>query len=242
MAKIKLFCSIVIIFTIIFFICLIYRDFYIIPNMLKRNCIIFDELRSLLPEVNEILEKYNLTYWITSGTLLGHQREYKKFIPHDDDIDLIIYEKENQNLENIFQQISVDLEKSGSDIYYEKNNFYGGKFFRKKSKVFIDIFYCYNNPENPKQIYAKYEKCRKHWPNDYFYVDELFPLQKDKFENIDVYLPKEPIKYLFRFFGNDCLTNIKFYYTHHENSFHNYIIDYTSKIFDIDITKYKRIC
>lgn len=46
----------------------------------------------LLKETINILNKYNINYFIISGTLLGHVR-HNDFIPWDDDIDIIVEDK-----------------------------------------------------------------------------------------------------------------------------------------------------
>ncbi len=62
----------------------------------KNKTIIFsvDELHensiSMLKEVMEVLDKFNLTYWIEGGALLGAIRN-KKLIPWDDEIDMGTY-------------------------------------------------------------------------------------------------------------------------------------------------------
>jgi hypothetical protein len=48
----------------------------------------------------------------------------------------------------------------------------------------------------------KYKDAIKHWPNEWFYEDELFPLKKIMFNDILVNSPNNPNKYLDRAFKN----------------------------------------
>jgi len=54
------------------------------PKTLREAQLIMLEI---LVEVDAICQKYNLRYWLDSGTLLGAVR-HQGFIPWDDDIDL----------------------------------------------------------------------------------------------------------------------------------------------------------
>ena len=53
---------------------------------------------NLLKKTIEILEEYDINYFLISGTLLGYIR-HNDFIPWDDDIDLIVDAMDNLNWE-----------------------------------------------------------------------------------------------------------------------------------------------
>lgn len=57
----------------------------------------------MLKEIDRIAKKHNIKYYLGCGTLLGAAK-YKKFIPWDDDIDLIIEYKELKKLIKVFKE------------------------------------------------------------------------------------------------------------------------------------------
>jgi hypothetical protein len=109
-----------------------------------------------------------------------------------------------------------------NDLKIDKT-FFGYKIFFNNSKIFIDLF---TYVKNGDKIEADNEYTKKVFPNEYFIEDELFPLLKDQFEGIEVNIPKEPTKYLFRYYGSDCLKNIKYVIPHY-NEYLN-LLDRTS--------------
>jgi len=52
-----------------------------------------------LKEVKEVLDEYNIEFWLDLGTLLGAVRS-GKFIPWDHDIDLDVWYKECTKIES----------------------------------------------------------------------------------------------------------------------------------------------
>ena len=173
----------------------------------KENFVPFDVLtdykniksiNNLFKKIIPILEKHNITYWIYGGTLLGAVR-HKGIIPWDDDVDISILEDDKDKLLNLkteFNTLDLDI----TDI------FFGYKIYDKKGQIikdkdfrypFIDIF-----------ITKKYDNIIKFtsqqalnlWKNDYFTIDELYPLKKYQFEDYYVYGPNNPYAYLDRIY------------------------------------------
>ena len=56
----------------------------------------------ILKEFDAICKKYNIPYWLDSGTLLGAAR-HGGFIPWDDDIDVCILKKDQKRLRQAMQ-------------------------------------------------------------------------------------------------------------------------------------------
>lgn len=56
----------------------------------------------LLVQIKKICEKYNLTYYVDGGTLLGAVR-HKGFVPWDDDIDVVMFRKDYDRFISVAQ-------------------------------------------------------------------------------------------------------------------------------------------
>lgn len=117
----------------------------------------------ILSEIDKICKKYNLTYFVSSGTLLGSIR-HKGFIPWDDDIDLVMFRNDyNKFLKVVFKELDENFFcQSG----YNDKGFYGGLLHIRKNNttaiqmkhfpnlkyhqgIFVDIFPLDGVFENP---------------------------------------------------------------------------------------------
>ncbi|AFE54520.1 LicD family protein [Rickettsia typhi] len=132
-------------------------------------------LYQLMKDTHELLTKNNIKYWIESGTLLGAVR-HQGIIPFDDDLDIGIMHEDEIH----FQQILPQFKQLG---YRIKHN----KIYVICGERCLDIFIFHK--EKDKFVHILYDQ----YPNDFFYENELYPLKKYKFGNIEVYGPFDPI-------------------------------------------------
>lgn len=160
-----------------------------------------------LKKTIQIFDKYNLHYWASEGTLLGSIRE-KSIIKYDDDIDISILKEDymrliyDKNIRNDLNNLGLHLIIPEDITTYQiikivtqnKNNDY------TKNKIFIDIMPRHKN--NNRYILSE-KHARNVWPNSYFNDNELFPLKKNKLNNLTINIPNNPIPYLNRRYG-DC--------------------------------------
>ena len=73
----------------------------------------------MLKEVDRIAKKHNIKYILGQGTLLGAVK-YKKFIPWDDDIDLLITYKDLKKLLRVFES-EADKKYKITNCFIEKH-------------------------------------------------------------------------------------------------------------------------
>lgn len=151
-------------------------------------------LYKLFYEVSQLLKKNGIVYWITAGTFLGAVRS-GGIIKWDDDIDIMIPVEYKDKLYKLFENNKT------LNIY--KNNIYCDKIeYRNTDKYCIDVFY-----GSPKLVNGKIVIDHNNifsimaWPNEYFYLEDLFPLRKYKFGAYEVYGPKEYQEFMERNFS-----------------------------------------
>lgn len=117
-------------------------------------------LYSMLESVCQLLDKYNIEYMLSGGTLLGAIR-HAGFIPWDDDIDIMMTRENYLKLLEHLNELDDDLifvSPLSLSKYYCKNP----KIFKKNTKyvelsnanvdtfdmIFIDIFIIENAPKS----------------------------------------------------------------------------------------------
>lgn len=101
------------------------RNDYYISSAMKKTWSIQIEI---LEEVKRICDKYNISYFADSGTLLGAIR-HDGFIPWDDDIDL------GMTRENYDKFISVCQAELNDKFFLQNNDTEIKKFFRVHSQI-----------------------------------------------------------------------------------------------------------
>jgi phosphorylcholine metabolism protein LicD len=162
----------------------------------------------LLKQTIKILKKFNINYFLISGTLLGHVR-HNGFIPWDDDIDLIVDETILEKLPLIYKKYKNNL------VFYNRENFLiktcfkdkvvpiknHEKFLLNKNDTynwpFVDLF-VYHINNNKINFFGKEWDC-----------DSFFPVVKKEFMGLVVSIPRDPHYFLKINFGNDYMEVLK---------------------------------
>lgn len=166
-------------------------------------------LLTMFSHIHNLFKKHNIKYWLDGGSLLGAIRE-GEMISYDDDIDLGVLSKQWGQVIKVLPQLCDDKYK----ILYQIN--------QDLIKVFVPDMWMKN--KNTNKIYGtptidifKWTKAnekielanpshRKQFKNCYYNKNELFPLRLYKFNNLPAYGAMNGLPYLFRYYGEDCLT------------------------------------
>lgn len=174
-------------------------------------------LRSMLKAVTEGFNRFQIVnWWLDSGSLLGQVR-HNGFIPHDDDIDIAILIKDKSD------------EKKLEECYDYLNNTYSDQFkvvtnykvafnsvevqiidTKSTNGFTIDLFYL----REVNGIFRTNAIASLSWPNGYYYRESTYPLQTVQFEGSTVYIPANPLRYLYQMYGKDCLKVFKMDHVH----------------------------
>jgi hypothetical protein len=144
------------------------------------------DLHELLLVFIEICEKEKINYFAIGGTLLGTVRS-GGLLPFDDDIDLGVLDDDYEKLKNYMNQYN-------NDTYYFEDIFFGHKFKKRNSDVFIDIMIF-------EKVNDKYviDPNNNPWPESSFNnIDEILPLEKLPYNGFLINVPNKYIDYLHR--------------------------------------------
>ena len=154
---------------------------------------------NLLTDIINILDKFNIDYFLISGTLLGFQR-HGDFIPWDDDIDIIV----SDDFYLKYNEIIASINKN--HIFFSRNKYvykfsYSDKLIshcdNKYYWPFVDIFTFYKS-ENSLDFF------NKKWN-----INEFYPIKKMLFNGIIVNVPFNPDYFLKINYGDDYMTIFK---------------------------------
>ena len=169
--------------------------------MLKQNI-----YKKILHKTAKVMNRLNIPFFLSSGTLLGYYRE-GKILDHDYDIDVGIYREDyNYNIISEMEREGFNNYRNIGDLRrgFEMSFYLSGTKIGKYAK--IDIFV--HNREtigNKKYIYwASYKK-----PD---YVDRIkyrvsdFSLKPILFCGVKVNIPSNTEKYLVEHYGKDWRT------------------------------------
>lgn len=154
-------------------------------------------LYEMMSDLQHCFSKQDISYFITCGTLLGAVRG-KSIIPHDDDIDIVVTEKDSKKLWSA--EFKKELDTYGMTIYTNPQGIIKINKKQNKFDLFIDIFIV--EEKDGKYTYTC-DYCKFMWPKEYYFGKEIYPLKKYDFGPIKVWGPQNPIPFLERAYGQD---------------------------------------
>jgi lipopolysaccharide cholinephosphotransferase len=197
----------------------IQNDFsqYKIPETTKNILLL------MMDKIHKILIEYKIKYFIDGGSLLGGVR-HNGIIPWDDDIDIGVLDKDFEKIIPLFEKtlnddtVPIQFVRPTRDMI---KVYVADLWFKNKltgtiiGTPTIDIFR-YTKGNNIVKLASISERIR--FPNCYYKCNELFPLKEYEFNDIKVMGANNPLPYLHRYYGNDCLTNFKIDMRKEENA------------------------
>ena len=169
-----------------------------------------DDLNKLIELVTSALERHGVRHFMTAGTLLGSIR-HGGLIPWDDDFDLGIMEEDMPRVQAAIRDLKAqNVTTKAFGDFAELNFWYTDR--EATHFPFLDAF-LYTRDADGNYVLSKPES-REAWPKMWYRPDELFPLGKRSFGELDLYAPRQPEKYLERVYGREWATKYKTGFEH----------------------------
>jgi len=151
-------------------------------------------LYNILKDVTRILEKNNLEYFVSFGTLLGAIR-HKGLIPWDTDVDIVVPEKLK---EKIFYVLKEQLDAHYIVKKDKENNIVGSLirvYLSHTNTLHIDLF-TYIEHTSQTIVFGYNRK---------FLKTDIYPLKKIDFYDIKLLSPQDTNKHLQMIYGKEYM-------------------------------------
>lgn len=167
---------------------------------------IVQKIYQTLLDVHDFFITCNIPYWIDSGTLLGSVR-HRGLIPWDDDLDLCIFEENEQNFIEQFpllRQIGYEIVGMpfGYKIYATDGIPVGDYPWTHPG---CDIFIMATDGIKAFYKHRGFGRERALKKNLEIDLEDILPLRTYTFGLLNVMGPRNPMPYLYNWYGDTCL-------------------------------------
>lgn len=155
-------------------------------------------LYKMLYQIIDIFNNNGITYWASGGTFLGAVRN-RGIIKWDDDLDLCVPYKFEKKVEKIFKnhpEFDYSTASLCHKIFYKKDKKEKGRNF---SYPFCDIFYVHIEKD---RYVCSVPSAKETWPNEYYIINDSFPLKEYNFGAYKIYGPKNYEEYFRRSYSD----------------------------------------
>jgi hypothetical protein len=155
---------------------------------------------SLFHKTAQELDRHNIIWWVHAGTLLGTIR-HEGFIPWDDDVDLVIYCPDKNDF-LAFSETIMDIFETTLDLTIQQI-FFGFKIrdkfnTLKNAELALDLFVYFQDGDRLMGT----DDAQNMWPNEWYYIDQVFPLTIGTFDGLDIPVPRNPWAFLERVYSS----------------------------------------
>ena len=178
---------------------------------------VINDLYYIMKVFNEICNKNNIRYVIFSGTQLGAVR-HQAIIPWDDDLDVVVWEKDKKKLMKVLNQfhkydIKTTYTIDGVFKLFRKN---GKKTLEGTKFPFMDIFFF---KENNDYFVSDSKFFTTHFPKEAkIPLKYVLPRKKYKLGELEVYGLNNADKYLKKTYSSNYITQVRGHFMDHKTN------------------------
>ncbi len=167
--------------------------------------------KEALREIGALLDKAGIPWWVDCGTCLGAFR-YGGVIPWDEDLDVAVLRADFDRVQQALSALDPVQYMVQDWSTRSKPKSYMKVFVRKTGKL-IDIygFEMLSASNELRYVLAiddcwffpEWLKIRERRFTAPVAMSTVFPLQQASFDGVPVYMPRDPVKYLQRYYGDN---------------------------------------
>jgi len=156
----------------------------------------------MLQKIEEMFSAAGIEYWLCGGTLMGALR-HGAIIPHDDDVDLEVYEDDIDKIAALPLDAPFYTGLDPTPGKWEGHPVRSLSFFN--DLLHVDLFPRPRPAEDEHDDVVKEED-----PNEKYFLqhDEVYPLTRYTISNLQVWGPKGATTYLDRCYGADWKSHV----------------------------------
>jgi lipopolysaccharide cholinephosphotransferase len=163
-------------------------------------------LYQLVYDFQAIMDYHQIPFFFSSGTLLGAVR-HGGLIPWDDDADCCLL---GEYIDCFIMRVIPEFVKIGYEISFADDGWRGFKIYllnQQKNKIntSLDVFFLQFDKNFLQYVYPS------GWPHMILKKDQIFPLQKIQFGNLQISAPKDIEGFLTDSYGENWKTCIQKY-------------------------------